>query len=203
MSRDGSNSVSTVLSLNCRQASRPLSLGHVSLLVVALHFARKTPSAQYVSPCEWIPFLLIMLTAAEESHHWICCHVEHVSSAFQIFATSSTAVVDPRLHRLQTAQQPILVFSLLGAIVDCFLLVAVGGYQPSLSFTHDAVPLTLNRSASPAKTALPHVNTEPSGARFTASKLKVIGCTVMIPGFPRRYRWIHLMFLMSMSLSRP
>ena len=92
---------------------------------------------------------------------------------------------------------------LLGAIVDCFLLVAVGGYQPSLSFAHDAVPLTLNRSASPAKTALPHVNTEPSGARFTASKLKVIGCTVMIPGFPRRYRWIHLMFLMSVSLSRP
>ena len=91
----------------------------------------------------------------------------------------------------------------LGAIVDCFLLVAVGGYQPSLSFAHDAVPLTLNRSASPAKTALPHVNTEPSGARFTASKLKVIGCTVMVPGFPRRHRWIHLMFLMSVSLSRP
>ena len=46
--------------------------------------SRKTPSAQYVSFCEWIPFLLIMLTAAEEPHHWICCHVEHVSSAFQI-----------------------------------------------------------------------------------------------------------------------
>ena len=37
VSRDGLNSVSTVLSLNCRQASRPLSLGQVSLLVVALH----------------------------------------------------------------------------------------------------------------------------------------------------------------------
>ena len=106
VSRDGSNSVSTVPSLKSRQASRSFSLGQVSLLVVALHFARKTPSAQYVSFCEWIPFLLIMLTAAEESHHWICCHVEHVSSAFQIFATSSTAVVDPRLHRLQVAQQP-------------------------------------------------------------------------------------------------
>ena len=29
---------------------------------------------------------------------------------------------------------------LLSEIVDCFLLVAVIGYQPSLPFTHDAVP---------------------------------------------------------------
>ena len=92
---------------------------------------------------------------------------------------------------------------LLSAIVDCFLLDAVIGYQPSLLRNHDAVPLTLHRSASPAQSESLHVNTEPTGALFTASRLSVVGRTVMIPGFPRRYRRIGLMFLMSVSLARP
>ena len=40
---------------------------------------------------------------------------------------------------------------LLSAIVDCFLFDAVIGYQPCLPRNHDAVPLALNRSASPAQ----------------------------------------------------
>ena len=89
---------------------------------------------------------------------------------------------------------------LLSAIVDCLLLDAVTGYQPSLPRNHDAVPLTLKRTASPAQSESPYVNTEPTGALFTTSRLSVVGRTVMIPGFPWRYRRIDLMFLMSMSL---
>ena len=66
---------------------------------------------------------------------------------------------------------------LLSAIVDCFLLDAVIGYQPSLPRNHDAVPFTLNRSASPAQSASLYVNTEPTGALFTASRLSVVGRT--------------------------
>ena len=98
----------------------------------------------------------------------------------QTFAANSTAVVDPCLHRLQTAQQTNSAYPLLSASDDCFLLVAVIGYQRSLPFTHDAVPLTLNRSASPAQSASPYVNAEPSGARFAASKLKDIGAQVCV-----------------------
>ena len=89
------------------------------------------------------------------------------------------------------------------AIVDCFLPDAVLGYQPSLLCTHDAVPLTVNRSASPAQSEWPHVSTEPAVAIFTASRLSVVGRTVMISRFPRRYDRIDLMFLMSVSLARP
>ena len=92
---------------------------------------------------------------------------------------------------------------LLSAIVDCFLLDAVIGYQPSLPRNHDAVPLTLNRSASPAQSESSYVNTEPTGALSTASRLSVVGCTVMVPWITRRYRRIHFMFPMSVSLARP
>ena len=92
---------------------------------------------------------------------------------------------------------------LLSAIVDGFLLDAVIGCQPSLPRNHDAVPLTLVRSASPAQSGSPYVNTEPTGALFTASRLSVVGRIVMIPGFPRRYRNVDLMFRMSVSLARP
>ena len=92
---------------------------------------------------------------------------------------------------------------LLSAIVDCFLLDAVIGYQPSLLRNHDAVPLTLNRSASPAQSKSPYVNTEPTGALSTASRLSDVGCTVMVPWITRRYRRIHFMFPMSVSLARP
>ena len=56
---------------------------------------------------------------------------------------------------------------LLSAIVDCFLLDAVIGYQPSLPRNHDAVPLTLNRSASPAHSLSLHTSTLSSEELFS------------------------------------
>ena len=82
---------------------------------------------------------------------------------------------------------------LLSAIVDRLLLDAVFGNQPSLPRNHDAVPLMLSRSAPPAQSESPFVNTEPTRVLFTASRLSVVGRTVMISGFPRRYRNIDLM----------
>ena len=64
---------------------------------------------------------------------------------------------------------------LLRAIVDCFLLDAVIGYQPSLPRNHDAVPLTLIWSASPAQSESPYVNTKPTGALLTAAGWSVVG----------------------------
>ena len=146
-------------------------------------------------------FRLIMLTAAQESQHWICRDV--YSALFADFRNQFRCCRRPMPSQAPDSAATNSASPLLSAIVDCFLLVAVIGYQPNLPYTHDAVPLTLDRSASPARSASPYVNTEPSGARFTASKLKDIGCTFMIPGFPRRYRKIDLMFLMSVSLARP
>ena len=79
---------------------------------------------------------------------------------------------------------------LLSAIVDCFLLDAVIGYQQSLPHNHDAVLPTLSRSASPAQSESPHVNTELHKNSFRSFQIEY---TVMIPGFPRRYRRIDLM----------
>ena len=105
VSREGSTSVSTVFSSDSRQVSpRPLSLGQLSLLVVRSIAVRKTPSTPKCLVLRVDPFQLIILTAIEESQHRICDDVGHVFS--QTFATSSTAVEDPLLHRLQIAQQP-------------------------------------------------------------------------------------------------
>ena len=150
------------------------------------------------------PFRLITLTVAEESQHWICCDVGHVSAAlFPDFRNQFRCCRRPKPSQAPDSAATNSASPLLRASVDCFWLVAVIGYQPNLPYTHDAVPLTLDRSASPARSASPYVNTEPSAARFTASKLKDVGCTFMIPGFPRKYRKIDLMFLMSVSLARP
>ena len=77
-----------------------------------------------------------------------------------------------------------LASPLLSAIVDCFRLDAMIGYQPSFQRSHDAVPLTLSRSASLVQSESPFVNTEPTGALLTASRLSVVGRTVIIPRFP-------------------
>ena len=66
---------------------------------------------------------------------------------------------------------------LLSAIIDCSVLDAVVGYQPSLPRNHDAVLLALNRSAYPAQSESPYVSTEPTGALFTTSRLSVVGRT--------------------------
>ena len=87
----------------------------------------------------------------------------------------------PLLSQAQRVQRPTQLRHWLSAIVDCFLLDAVIGYQPTLPRNHDAVPLTLNRSPSPALSESPYVNTEPTGALFTASRLSVVGRTV-VPG---------------------
>ena len=128
----------------------------------------------------------------------------HVSPRHRIqtATTSSTVVASSCLHRLHKESAAINSASpLLSAIVDCLPFDAVIGYQPSLPRNHDAVPFTLNRSAPTAQSESSHVNTEPTRALFAASRLSVVGRTVMIPGFPRRYRRIDLLFLMSVSLA--
>ena len=117
---------------------------------------------------------LIIPSAAEESQQRICCDAP-VCMPSQAPESAATNSASP----------------LLSATVDCFRR------------SHDAVPLTLNGSASPAQSESPYVNTEPIGALFTASRLSVVGRTVMIPGFPKRYRRTDLTFLMSVSLGRP
>ena len=130
--------------------------------------------------------------------------VEHVASAlFPDFRNQFHCCRRPMPSQVPDSAATNSASPLPSAIVDCFLLVAVIGYHPSLRLTHDAVPLTLDRSASSAQSESPYVSTGPSGALFTASKLKVVGCTVTIPGLPRRYRSIDLRFFMSVSLARP
>ena len=96
------------------------------------------------------PLRLIIPSAAEESQHRICCVVSLVSSALH-------PNLNNHFHccrKLVPSQAPESAATnsaspLLSAIVDRFLLDAVIGYQ-SLPRNHDAVPLTLNRSTSPA-----------------------------------------------------
>ena len=119
----------------------------------------------------------------------------HLSASRRCCGTvvsNPTAVVDPCLHGLQKSAATNSASPLLSAIVDCFRLDAMIGYQPSFPRNHDAVPLTLNRSASLAQSESQYVNTEPTGALFTASRLSVVGRTIIIPGFPRRYRGTDL-----------
>ena len=146
------------------------------------------------------PLRLIIPSAAEESQHRICCVVSLVSSALHPNFNNQSLCC----RKLMPSQAPESAATssaspLLSVIVDCFLFDAVIGYQPSLLRNPDA----LNRSVSPAQSESPYINTEPTGALFTASRVSVVGRTVMIPGFPRMYRRINLMFLMSVSLARP
>ena len=144
------------------------------------------------------PLRSIIPSAAEESQHRICRVVAFVSSAprpnfsSQFHCCRRSMPLQAPGGAATNSASP-----LLSAIVDCFLLDEVIGYQPSVPCTHDAVPLTLNRLASPAQSESPYAITEPSRALLTASRLNVVGHTVMIPGVPRRYRRIDLMFLMS------
>ena len=162
--------MSTVSSSDSRQASHTFRLVQVSLLVVRSIVAGRTISARCVSFSR-----LIIPSAAEESKQGSV--VTHPSAC---------------LHKLQKVQQPTPASPLLSAIVDCFRLEAMIGYQPSLPRSHDAVPLKLNRSASPAQSESRYVNTESTGALFTASRLSLVGRTVMVPGFPRRYRRLDI-----------
>ena len=130
------------------------------------------------------PLRLIIASAAEESLHRICCDAS-------VFSSSSHPNCLRQFHccrRPMPSQAPKSAATssaspLLSAIVDRFLLDAMIGYQPSLSRSHDAVRVTLNRSASPAQSESPYVSTEPTEALLTASRCSVVGRTVMIPGF--------------------
>ena len=170
----------------------------------ALHCCKKKVLESMSLFLQVDPLRLIMSSAAEESHHRICCVVSLLSSALHTKFNNQFHCC----RKLMPSQAPESAAinpasPLLSAIVDCFLLDAVIGYQPSLPRNHDAAPATLDRSASPAQSVSPYVNTEPTGALFTASRLSVVGRTVMIPGFAQKYRRLDLMFLMSVSLARP
>ena len=128
------------------------------------------------------PSRLIIPNAAEESQHKICCIVSFVSSELH-------PDVDKQFHccrKPMPSQAPKCsnqVRFTTAEIVNDFLLYAMIGHQPSLPRNHGAFPLTLNRSASPIQSESPYVNTEPTRALFTASRLSVVGRTVMIRGF--------------------
>ena len=97
------------------------------------------------------PLRLIIPSTAGESQHRICCDASVSSSS--VFSNCRN-----RFHLSQSAATN-SASPLLSAIVDCILLDAMIGYQPSLPRSHDAAPLTLNRSASPAQSESPYVNT--------------------------------------------
>ena len=195
--------VSTVSSSNSHQALfvptwTSLTSGR------ALHCCKKNAFNSMCLVLRVEPLRLIIPSAAEESQHWICCVVSFVSSALHPNFHNQFHCC----HKLMPSQAPESAATnsaspRLTAIVDWFLRDAVIGYQPCLPRNHDPVPLTLNRSASLAQSESPYVNTEPTGALFTASRLSVVGRTFMIPGFPRKCRRIDLTFLMSVSLARP
>ena len=111
-------------------------------------------------------------SAAEESQHRICCVVSFVSSVLhpnfnnQFHCCRKFVPSQAPESAATNSASP-----LLSAIVDCFLLDAVIGYQPSVPRNHDAVPLTRKRSASPAQSESPYVNTEPTRTHFIASRL--------------------------------
>ena len=167
--------LSTVSSPDNRQASRSSPLGQVVRLVArSMMQEERSQLVAFVSSALHPNF----------SSQFLCSRRPTPSQALNSAATTNSAS------------------PLLRALVDCFLLDAVIGYQPSLPCTHDVFPLTLNRSASPAQSESSYVSTEPSAALVTASRLSVVGGTAMIPGFPRRNRRIDLMFLISVSLAR-
>ena len=140
-------------------------------------------------------------SAAEKSQNGICCVVSFVSSA--LHPNFNNQLLLSQAHAFKGFRECSNRLSFSTAECDRRFCSMRGSGQSSLLCTNDAVPLTPNRSASPAQSEFPYGNTEPTGALFTTSRLSVVGRTVMIPGFPRRYRRIDLMFLMSVSLARP
>ena len=184
----------TVSSSDNQQASRSFPLEQVSLLVAHSIIVKRTLSSRCV---------MIIPSAAKESQHKICCDASVVSSSLHPNCNGHIHCCRrPMLSQAPESAATNSASPLLSAIVDSFLLDAVIGYEVYLA-GHVAVPLTLSRSASPAQSESPYVNTEPTGDLFKASRSSVVGRTVMIPGFPRRYRKISMIFLMSVSLARP
>ena len=96
----------------------------------------------------------------------------------------------------QAPNDPVTVSAspLLSAIVDCFLLVAVMGYQLWFPRIHDAVPLTLRLSESPVQWESLNVKTEPSHAPFAVVKPNCNGSIVITPGLALQHIKIDLMF---------
>ena len=160
----------TEFGVDCKFArlSVSISLGATLTSITsgrALHHCRKNAIKSICLVLRIEALRLIKPSAAKESQDKICCFVSFISSA-----------LDPNFNdqfhccrKLMPSQSPEseannLSSPLLSAIVDCFLLDAVIGYQPSLPRNHDAEPLTLNRSAPPAQSESTHDVTEPTGA---------------------------------------
>ena len=129
-------------------------------------YKKRTLSTRYVV-LRLDPLRLIIPSAAEKSQHKICCVVTFVSSALhpnfnnQFHCCRKLIPSQAPESAATNSASPLLI-----AIFDCFLLDAVIGYQPSLPRSHDTVPFTLNRSASPAQSESPYVNTDPTRNSF-------------------------------------
>ena len=171
--------MSTVSLFNTQQAFRSSPLGQVSPLVARSMVAGRTLKTRHFSSYE-LSLCAGSYPALQRSHNTGSVVSSHSSPPF----TGSRECSD----------------QLSFATAECDLRLLFCSMVPR---NHDAFPLTLNRSASPAQSESPYVNTEPTGALFTASRLSVVGRIVTIPGFPRKYRRIDLMFLMSVLLARP
>ena len=169
VSRDGPLLVSTECSSNSQHASRLFPLGQASLLAAPSIVARRTLST-YLSRFSKVElWRLIMPNAAEESQHRICSSALHPN-----FNTQFHCCRKPMPSQIPENAATNSASPLLSPIVDCFLLDAVIEKQASLLCTHDAVPLTLNRSASPPNLS-PHTPTLSCQELFSkASRLSVV-----------------------------
>ena len=148
----------------------------------ALHCCRKNAFNSMFFVLQFEPLHLIMPSAAEESQHRICCVVSFVSSAWHPhFSNQFHCCRRPMLSQAPQSAATNSASPLLSAVVDCFLLDAMIGNQPSLSFTHDALPLTLNRSASPAQSVQDFHEASPIAQRRSAR--------TFYNSFPTSCRW--------------
>ena len=154
--------MSTVSSSDSQQASHLFPHVEVSLLVVRSIVVRRTLSARCVSFFRVDPLRLIMPSAAEKSQHGICCAASVCISSMPPNCRSQFHCCRrPMPSQAQESAATNSASPLLSAIVDCFPLDAMIGNQPSLPLSHDAVPLVLNRSASPAQSESPSSTLSP------------------------------------------
>ena len=144
--------MSTLSPSNSQQASRSFPHERVSIVV------RRTLSTRWVLVLRVDSLRLIIPSAAEESLDRLWRFSRPHRQCFRNVAASSTVVEDPRFSQAPESAATYRASPLLSAVVDVFLLDAGIGHQPSLPRNHDAAPLTLSRSASPAQSESPHVN---------------------------------------------
>ena len=150
---------------NNRQASRSFPPEQSSIFGRALNCCRMDAFNSMCLVLRVDALRLITPSAAEETRHTICCDASVGSSSLHPNCSSQFHTC----RRPMPSQAPESAATnkaspLLSAVVDLFLLGATIGHQPSLPRNHDVPRLTLNRSASPAQSEFPYVNTEPTGS---------------------------------------